>query len=284
MSSEPSSDVGSTARPTGSHWRRAAAMARKEMITLSSYRFDLILRMVEIWYFAISFYFIDQFVGDVDLLSDLDGGYFEFVLVGSIVTSFARVGLSSFPALISEEQDDGTLEMTLVTPTPSWILLVGSFFVPVIFLIIETTVLVGIGLGIFGSGVPVAGLVRSVPLLILTSLSFVPLGVLGAAFIVLAKRGDPFTALGSRLAILLSGALYPLAVLPGWLQAAAAVVPSTYGVRGVRDLVQGAAPFSQVADELLVLGVFVAIALPLTLMTFDKALAVARRSGNLGTY
>lgn len=259
-------------------------MARKEMITLSSYRFDLILRMVEIWYFAISFYFIDRFVGDVDLLSDLDGGYFEFVLVGSIVTSFARVGLSSFPELVSEEQDDGTLEMTLVTPTPSWILLVGSFFVPVIFLIIETTVLVGVGLGVFGSGVPVAGLLRAVPLLILTSLSFVPLGVLGAAFIVLAKRGDPFTAVGSRLAILLSGALYPLAVLPGWLQTVAEFVPSTYGVRGVRELVQGGAPFSQVIDELAILSVFVAVALPLTLMSFDKALTVARRSGNLGTY
>lgn len=259
-------------------------MAKRELITLSSYRFDLVLRMVEIWYFAISFYFIDKFVGAVDLLADFDGGYFEFVLVGSIVTSFARVGLSSFPALIGEEQDDGTLEVTLATPTPSWVLLVGSFAVPLIFLALETVLLVGIGLGIFGTGVPVGGLLRAIPLLILTALSFIPLGVLGASFIVLAKRGDPFSALGNRLAILLSGALYPLAVLPGWLQAASSLIPSTYGVRGVRHLAQSGGTFGGVLDEMAVLVVFVVVALPATLLVFDWALGVARRSGSLGTY
>ncbi len=270
--------------PAGSHWRRVVAMARKELITLSSYRFDLLLRMIEIWYFALSFYFIDRFVGTVDLLADMEGGYFEFILIGSIVTSFARVGLSSFPALISEEQDDGTLEMTLTTPTPTWVLLVGGFAVPVVFLVVETVLLVGVGLGIFGSGVPVMGLLRSVPVLLLTALSFVPLGVLGGAFIVLAKRGDPFSAIGNRLAILLSGALYPLSVLPGWLQDVAMLVPSTHGVTAVRHLAQADGRFSEVIGEMMILAVFVVVALPVTLLIFERALGVARRCGNLGTY
>lgn len=265
-------------------WRRIMAVTWRELIVFASYRVSMMMRMFEIWYFAISFYFIDAFVGDIEVLDNLDGGYFEFVLIGSIVTSFSRTGISSFSALISEEQDDGTLEVLLASPTPMSTLLLGSFIVPFIFMAVENTILVAVGLGIFGSGIPVAGLIRSLPMLLLTTLSFVPVGVLGAAFIIMAKRGDPFSALANRVAILLSGALYPVAILPGWLQSISEVIPATYSIRAVRALTQQGASFGDVVDELAIVLGFVAVMLPLSLMVFSRAVNVARRMGVLGTY
>ena len=269
---------------TAAQWRRIAAVTRKELITFASYRVSMIMSMFEIWYFAISFYFIDRFVGDVDLLSDLEGGYFEFVLIGSIVTSFSRIGISAFSSLVSEEQSDGTLEILLASPTPMSTLLVGSFIVPFIFLAVETTVLVVVGLGFFGSGIPVVGLITSLPVLLLTTLSFVPVGVLGASFIMVAKRGDPFAALANRLAILLSGALYPVAVLPDWMQLLGKFIPATYAVQAVRELTQQNASFVDVIDEVLIVTLFVVVALPLSLMVFRRSINLARRAGVLGTY
>jgi ABC-2 type transport system permease protein len=265
-------------------WRRIVAMTKKELITFASYRVGMVMRMFEVWYFAISFYFIDRFVGDVALLDDVDGGYFEFVLIGSIVTSFGRVGISSFSALVAEEQDDGTLEVILASPTPTFTLLAGSFVVPVLFLAVETTVLVLVGLGIFGSGIPVVGLIKSIPLLLLTTMSFIPVGVLSAAFIMLAKRGDPFAAVANRVAILLSGALYPLAVLPDGLRFASRLVPSSYAVQGVRSLTQSDHSEGGVLDEMAILAAFVVIMLPLAMLTFRWAVNTARRAGTLGTY
>lgn len=264
--------------------RRMRAVFRKELTTLTSYRVAMILRLVNIGYFAVSFYFIAELVGDAAALDGFRGGYFEFALVGSIVASWADVGISSFAEQIGEEQNEGTLEAVLVTPTPIWTVMVASHFVAIIFVVVETVLLVAIGLSLFGAGIPVLGMVSALPVLVLTTLSFVPFGILAAAFIVLVKRGDPITGPGHQLTLLLSGALYPLSVLPGWLEGVTRIVPATYGVRATRALVQTDAPFRDTFDEMAVLAGFVVIALPLSLIAFRRAVTVARRAGTLGTY
>ena len=264
--------------------RRLVAISKKEMITLTSYRVNMMMRVVNVWYFAISFYFIGEFVGEPESIRHLSGGYFEFVLVGSIVASFALVGMTAFSGQIREEQDEGTLEAVLTTPTPMWTILGASYIVPSIFVLIETSVLVVVGLGIFGAGVPVGGLLLSTPLLVLTTVSFIPLGILSAAFIVLVKRGDPFSGPVRQLTLLLSGALYPVSVLPGWLEAVTKAVPATYGVRATRALVQGDAGLADTADEIAILIGFVVVSMPLAVLLFRRALTTARRTGTLGTY
>lgn len=264
--------------------RRLGAIIRKELITLTSYRIQMLMKIVNIGYFAVSFYFIGEFVGDPDAISEFGGGYFEFVLIGSIVTTFAIVGLSAFGDQISDEQDEGTLEAVLTTPTPMWTMLAASFVVPLGFVIVETIVLVGLGLSLFGSGVSIVGLLLSTPVLLLTTLSFVPLGVLSASFILLVKRGDPFSGPVQQFTLLLSGALYPLSVLPGWLEGLSKLLPATYGVEATRQLAQADAPFTEVLDEIGILVAMVAISLPLTLAIFRRTITVARRTGTLGTY
>ncbi len=264
--------------------RRIRAIGKKELITLTSYKINMIMNILNLWYFAISFYFIGEFVGDPESIRELDGGYFEFVLIGAIVTSFAIVGMQSFGGQIREEQNEGTLEAILATPTPMWTILAASYIVPAIFVIAETIVLVIVGLGIFGAGIPVGGLLKAIPLLLLTTASFVPLGIFSAAFIVLVKRGDPFSGPARQLTLLLSGALYPLSVLPGWLAAVAKIVPATYGVRATRQLVQGDAGLGDVTFEIAVLAGFAVVAMPLAILVFRRAVTEARRAGTLATY
>ena len=264
--------------------RRLRAITTKELITLTSYRFAMVMRLFSIWYFAVSFYFIGQFLGTAEALDDLGVGYFEFVLVGSIVTSFAIVGLTSFSDQIGEEQDEGTLEAILATPTPMWPIVVASFAVPSIFVLVETVVLVTVGFGIFGTGMPIAGLARSIPLLVLTAGSFAPLGILSASIIVLTKRGDAFGGPARQLTLLLSGALYPISVLPGWLAVVSKLIPATYGIRGTRALVEQDASLADVVDEMAILLVFIAALLPLSIAVFHRAVSAARRAGTLGTY
>ncbi|MEM7141607.1 MAG: ABC transporter permease [Actinomycetota bacterium] len=266
------------------HLNRIRAIFAKELTTLASYRTALALRLVQIGYFAVSFYFIAELVGDADSLAGFKGGYFEFALIGSIVASWADVGISSFPDQITEEQNEGTLEALLITPTPIWTIVTASHAVGAIFVVIETALLVAVGLGIFGAGIPLLGMAQAAPVLVLTAISFVPFGIAAAAFIVLVKRGDPITGPGHQLTMLLSGALYPLSILPGWLEAVTKVVPATYGVRATREIVQTDGGISDSFDEMAILLVFIAVSLPLALYAFRRAVTVARRLGTLGTY
>lgn len=264
--------------------RRIGAIFRKDLITLTSYRVHLLMRFVQVWYVAISFYFVGEFVGDPDAISEFEGGYFEFVLIGSVVASFVSIGLGSFAGTIGEEQDQGTLESILTTPTPMWVLVVASHSIPLIFLTIETVIVLAVALSFFGSGVSIYGLFAATPVLLLTAASFAPLGILSAAFIILVKRGDPFSGPVQQVAMLLSGAMFPISVLPGWLQAFADVIPATYGVRATRRLTQQNDGLLEVWPEVGVLVGFTAIALPIALWAFRRAVLVARKAGTLGTY
>ncbi len=250
----------------------------------TSYRLNMILRFLSIWYFAVSFYFVGQFVGKPDSIADLHGGYFEFVLIGAIVTTFATLGVSAFSMNIRDEQSDGTLEAVLTTPTPMWVVLGGGFLVPALFAASESIVLLGVGLGVFGDGVPIAPLLLALPLLVLTTASFAAIGIISAAVIILVKRGDPFGGPIRQITMLLSGALYPIEVLPGWLQAMSKLVPAFYGVRGMRELVQAREGFTSSFDELVILTVFTAVLLPLAVLIFRQAVGSARRTGTLATY
>jgi len=264
--------------------RRLMAIARRDGVIFTSYRLNMLLRFVGIWYFAISFYFVGQFVGKPSSIADLHGGYFEFVLIGAIVTTFATLGVSAFSMNITAEQSDGTLEAVLTTPTPMWVVLGGGFLVPAMFAISESTVLLGVGLGVFGDGIPVAPLLLAVPLLVLTTASFATIGIIAAAVIVVVKRGDPFGGPIRQLTMLLSGALYPIEVLPGWLQAFSKLMPAYYGVRGMRQIVQAREGFAAGLDELAILAVFTVVLLPVSVLIFRRAVGNARRNGTLATY
>ena len=48
--------------------------------------------------------------------------------------------------------------------------------------------------------------------------SFVALGLFAAALVFVTKRGNPVAWAIRAISVLLGGVLYPVAVLPGWLQ------------------------------------------------------------------
>ena len=80
---------------------------------------------------------------------------------------------------------------------------------------------------------------------------------------------------------MLSGAVYPVSVLPGWLEPVAKVLPQTYLIEAMRLTVLDGASIADLAPQLGPLLVFVA-ALPGSLIVFDFAMHRARVEGSLG--
>src|SRR5690606_7837346 len=65
-------------------------------------------------------------------------------------------------------------------------------------------------------------------ILLLGLVATLAIGILGASVKVLSKRSDPVLALYTIAASILSGAFYPVELLPGWLQAISWTIPHTY--------------------------------------------------------
>jgi ABC-2 type transport system permease protein len=114
--------------------------------------------------------------------------------------------------------------------------------------------------------------------------AFVGLGLLTAGGTMLARRTNPVAVLLGSLSLFVSGVMYPVAVLPGWLQAVGRFLPLTHALVVLRGAFLTGAPPSAVRGNLAALAIFGAILIPLGVVTFGFALRRARVDGSLTHY
>lgn len=258
------------------------AIASRDLQTQTSYQFNLLLRFGSLLLAIASFFFVSQLVDEAPELAVYRGGYFEFVMVGMLVTSFTLVGLRTFAQTIAAEQSLGTLEILLASPVGLSNLLGGALVVPLAMTALEIVFYLILGIGIVGVGFSLVGALLAIPLLILTVASFCALGIFSAAFIVLTKRGDPITVVVAQATTFLGGAYFPITLMPEPLQWVARLTPAFYGIQGIREALLADAGPAELVDEFTALVIFTAVLLPGSLWLLSRALRVARVTGTLG--
>ncbi|MCI0521991.1 MAG: ABC transporter ATP-binding protein/permease [Chloroflexi bacterium] len=266
--------------------RLPLAFLRRDFLTEVSYPLSFLLQVLGIFFSVAVFYFISRLIGPAaaPYIRQYGGDYFTFVIIGVAFASYFGVGLTSFSNSLRQAQTTGVLEAMLTSPTRlAWIILSSSQWdfllttLRVLIYLAAATALAPAGLG--RGNLPAAFLA-----LLLTVVSFSSLGVLAASFIMVLKRGDPIAWLFNAASALLGGVYYPLEVLPGGLQALGRLLPITYALDAMRLALLQGAPFSRLAQDLLILAGYSALLLPLSLLAFRYAVRRARAEGSLSHY
>jgi ABC-2 type transport system permease protein len=208
--------------------------------------------------------------------------YFEFAVVNVAFLTFQTAALASFESAIRDEQTRGTLESTFVTPTSVRVIVLS----PAIwaFTITFLNVLCYLGIGVlFGLHLTHLNVLASAVLVLLTVTATVPIGILSAAGVMVLKLGSPVQFAFNLAASLLAGVLFPVSVLPLWLQYCSWFVPTTHALHGIRGALHGAT-IGQLAPDILWLAVMSALLLPFALWVFRFAVARAKHDGTLAHY
>jgi ABC-2 type transport system permease protein len=138
------------------------------------------------------------------------------------------------------ERDAGVLTKLMVTPTPRAALITGKAFASGVRSLIQGVVIVIIA-AILGVSLTVnpLKLIGAALVLVVGSAFFACLSMTIAG---LALARDRLMGIGQAITMPLffsSSALYPTAVMPGWLQAISKVNPLTYEVEALRGLLIG---------------------------------------------
>jgi ABC-2 type transport system permease protein len=71
-----------------------------------------------------------------------------------------------------------------------------------------------IGIGVLGVGLSLHGVIVSVPVVVLTVANFCAMGIASAAVVLLVKRGDPISGPLYQATLILSGAIFPVELIP----------------------------------------------------------------------
>ena len=77
-------------------------------------------------------------------------------------------------------------------------------------------------------------------------LAFSGLGILSASYLLVFKSGNPVNWAVVGLSSVVGGMMYPVSVLPRWLQFVARLIPVTYSLEGMRAAILGHATLARV--------------------------------------
>ena len=259
-----------------------SALVRRDLLITASYRLSFGLEAAYGVLGLILYYFISRTFGDV-ASSDLGGApsYFAFAAVGIVVGTVLDASASSVGYRMREEQTTGTLEALTATPLGSIELSVGLVGFPFSFAAIQATFYLSVASLFLGLDVSNADWAGLVVVLLLSGAAFAPIGILAGAAVLVLKRGQVIAGTIIYLMSILGGMLFPVSVLPDWLEAVSVVVPLRYAFDGSRDALFTGSGWQ---DDAAVLAVWALILWPTALLVFERAGAFARRAGSLAEY
>jgi ABC-2 type transport system permease protein len=183
--------------------------------------------------------------------------YLDYLTPGILAQSALFVAIF-YGIQIIWERDAGVLTKLMVTPTPRSALITGKAFAAGVRSLVQGVVVVIIAaiLGVALTTNPLK-LIAAAIILVLGSAFFACLSMSIAG---LALARDRLMGIGQAITMPLffsSSALYPFAVMPGWLRAVSLVNPLTYEVEALRALLIGTSTVLWL-DSLVLVGATIA--------------------------
>ncbi len=263
--------------------RKLALLFRRDLAVARSYRAAFLIEIFQALFGSAGFYFLSRFVESPALERSLPPGtsYFSFALVGIAFFDYLSVGLSTFDSSLQEARQNGTLENLLVTQTSLPVILAGSSLYPFVLMSLRTAIYIGWGAVLFGFPLQGANWLGALLVLGASVLAFSGLGILSASYLLIFKRGNPVNWAILGLSSVVGGMMYPISVLPVWLQHVARLIPVTYSLEGMRAAILGHASTRELLPSIAGLLLFAVLLLPISFAIFSWALRRTKITGTL---
>ncbi|HEV2981451.1 MAG TPA: ABC transporter permease [Solirubrobacteraceae bacterium] len=267
-----SAESGPVALAPGALSRMAAgtfAMAQAELRKLRHDHLDIFTRSVQplLWLFIFGTALRHNRALTVGTLD------YRAYLAPGVMAQAAMFIAIFFGLAVIWERDVGQLQRLLATSLPRSAIVLGKAGGACVRALVQAVLLLAV-LAATGIAVKwtVTGVIGTLALLMLGTAAFACMSMLLAAGV---KERERFMGIGQLIMMPLffaSSALYPLAVMPGWLHVIARVNPLTYEVQGLRQMLVGVGGGGEVWLDFLVVCGFFAIMLAAATRAYPKAI------------
>jgi len=207
---------------------------------------------------------------DVNLYRQVD--YFQSLVPGVVIMAIFLGSLTTGAFNLVMDRFLGVDESYMLTPLTR-LDIVGGLIISGLLITSGIALLIFI-VSIVITGIPLAHFLRQ-GLFILVVIVLTTLCLMSLMFLILGRFNHPRIVgiLSGFLNVILffpSGAIYPIASFPSWLQSFAMVNPEAYAVHAIKALLFKDAGLAAVSGDLVFLFVFSGVMLVLSLVTFKR--------------
>lgn len=191
----------------------------------------------------------------------------DFLLPGILAMALMQLGLFGTAQPLVSLRDQGVLRRLSATPLPRWTVLASQIVLRLTIALAQTVVI--IGFGVVGFGVPLEGNPFALfGMVILGALTFIALGYVVAAFSRNQETAAGISSLLNFPMMFLSGLFFPVEFIPNFLQPVIAIIPLTYLVDAIRQIMIGTNPVYPMTVEIGVLTAWLAASLVIAIRFF----------------
>lgn len=197
--------------------------------------------------------------------------YFEFVAPGIMAMIVMTAVLTGLASSISREKEQGTLDGILISPIDRLAIILGKALAQAIRGLIQGAIVLLLAFVLFG--VTIHGNILLVLLLLLLGIfSFVGLGILVSAIASEQETATQLLFMFQFPMLFLSGVFFPIALMPTAMQKIAEVIPLTYAISALRQVMVLGAGIGSVTRDIFILLIFGAVTLAISVPVFKRVI------------
>lgn len=180
------------------------------------------------------------------------GNYQHFIFPGFLAMTIIFTGLFAGAYIVWDKKID-FLKEVLITPLSRTTVFFGKTMGSMTDALIQSYFLLLIGI-VLGIPFTLTSVLLSMLMLFVFAAGLISLGLIIGSFMESPEGYGLISSFVIYPLFLLSGALYPLDNLPGWMKILTRLDPATYAVDGLRAVILGASSMSFTANLSVVLG------------------------------
>lgn len=251
-----------------------------------TYRTQMLLTGISALIGVVQFALLGTFLstgGEFPALTSYGGNIIGFMITGAIGSSMLFIMMNSPKETIQQEQRTGTLELICLSTYGLESVIAVRLMVNFLSSVITSSLMVGVFFYIFHVDVHV-NLLALIITITSGCILMSAIGLCAAGYILWSKAGEPFTWFITLAVGLFSGVMFPVEFYPDWLEAIAAILPTTLTMSALRTTTLVETSTLEILTSLVPVFISIAITLPLGICMYRWGLKQARKQGSIGTY
>jgi ABC-2 type transport system permease protein len=251
---------------------------KRDIISFSTYKMNMLLLVGTAIFGALSFAFLGTSATNEWVEQTYHMSYTTYLLIGLAFSTYLNQSLT----LVQKTINPWALEEVLVSPTRLSTFIIGSSLWS--FIWSTGVVIIYLGLGVLAFGVVLnINFLATAVVLALGIATFLGFSMIGAGVLIVTKQGDPVTSVITLATSLFGNVLFPIIVMPLWMQAISLVVPQYYFFTSIRFALNGST-LMDILPFVTILAVMCAIVVPVGYYVYSWCLKTAKKNGTLNWF
>ncbi|HSV86603.1 MAG TPA: ABC transporter permease [Levilinea sp.] len=209
--------------------------------------------------------------------------YMSFILVGMALSNFIMAVFWGMGYALKNDMDAGVMESNWMCPLPRPLLLVGHTFSSIALTTITSLAMLLVAGALFGFHIS-GNVLKAIGALLPMLVGLYGFGFAFAALVMVVRESNTMVDVGSFVTTILSGAQFPVNVLPRWLLPLSLALPMTYGFDLVRGFLLNTRTVLPIPVAIGILIAMMFVLVPVGLWAFRKLERRVRVMGTLGLH